>query len=104
MRVSPLDLCMLTTTLPAILTVAIVRHVALVWRQQVPKPKCAPCPEFDVDPAVAARVRVYCALSMERYGSKPSVSPASVDPAVIARVRAYCALSMVERYGAHGPP
>jgi hypothetical protein len=34
----------------------------------------------------------------------PSVSPVTVDPAVVARVRAYCALSMVERYGAHGPP
>ena len=65
---------MLSATLPSILTVAIVRHVMLAWRQQVPKPRCAPCSEFEP------------------------------DPAVVARVRAYCALSMVERYGAHGPP
>jgi hypothetical protein len=37
-------------------------------------------------------------------GRTPSGSLVTVDPAVIARVRAYCALSMVERYGAHGPP
>lgn len=101
---SPLNLYMLSTTLPAILAVIIVRHVVLAWKERSPAKTCAPCPEFEVDPAAVARVRAYGALSMERYGSRPSVSPAAVDAAVIARVRAYCALSMVERYGAHGPP
>jgi hypothetical protein len=65
---------MLSTTFPALVTVVIVMHVVRAWRQQVPKRTCAPCPEFEP------------------------------DPAVVARIRAYCALSMVERYGAHGPP
>jgi hypothetical protein len=65
---------MLSTTFPALVAVVIVRHAVLAWRQQVPKRMCAPCPEFEP------------------------------DPAVVARIRAYCALSMVERYGAHGPP
>jgi hypothetical protein len=95
---------MVSTTLPAILAGIIARHVVLAWRQQMPEPRCARCPEFEVDTAALARVRAYCALVTERYGSKPSVTPATVDPRVIARVRAYCALSMVERYGAHGPP
>jgi hypothetical protein len=65
---------MLSTTFPALVAVVIVRHVVLAWRQQVPKRMCAPCPEFEA------------------------------DPAVVARIRAYMALTMVERYGAHGPP
>ena len=83
---------MLSTTLPSILTVIIVMYVVRAWRQQAPKPKCAPCPEFEVDAAAVARVKAYCALL---------TSPDS-DPR--ARFRAYCALSMAERYGSHGPP
>jgi hypothetical protein len=83
---------MLSTTLPAILTVIIVMHVVRAWRQQVPKPRCAPCPEFEVDPTAVARVKAYCALL------------ATADSDAGARLRAYSALSMVERYGAHGPP
>jgi hypothetical protein len=86
----PLDLYMFSTTLPAILTVAIVSHVVRAWRQQAPKPKCAPCPEFEVDPA--ARVKAYCALL------------ATPNSDAGARFRAYSALSMAERYGSHGPP
>ena len=65
---------MLSTTFPALVAVVIVMRVVRAWRQQVPKRTCALCPEFEP------------------------------DPAVVARIRAYCALSMVERYGAHGPP
>jgi hypothetical protein len=72
--VSPIDLYMQSTTFPAIVAVVILMRVVHAWRQRVPKRTCAPCPEFEV------------------------------DPGVVARVRAYCALSMVERYGAHGPP
>jgi hypothetical protein len=65
---------MLSTTFPAIVAVVILMRVVHAWRQRVPKRKCAPCPEFEA------------------------------DPAVVARIGAYTSLTMVERYGAHGPP
>jgi hypothetical protein len=81
---------MLSPTLPAILTVVIVTHVVRAWSQRAPKPRCAPSPEFEVDPAALARVRAYCAL----------LTAADSDPG--ARFRACCALSMAERYGSLG--
>jgi hypothetical protein len=65
---------MLSTTFPALVAVVIVRHAVLAWRQRAPERTCVLIP--DDEP----------------------------DPAVVARIRAYCALSMVERYGEHGPP
>jgi hypothetical protein len=90
--VAPLDLYMFSTTLPAILAVIIAKHVVLAWKERSPVKKCAPCPEFEVDPAAVARVKAYCAL----------LATPNSDSG--ARFRAYSALSMAERYGSHGPP
>jgi hypothetical protein len=60
---------MVSTTFPSLVAVVIVMRVLHAWRQQVPKRTCAPCPEFEPDPAVVTRIRAYMALSMvERYG------------------------------------
>lgn len=89
---SPIDLYMPSTTLPFILTVVIVTHVVRAWSKRAPKPRCAPCPEVEADPAAVARVGAYCALLT------------AADSDAGARFRAYRALSMAERYGSHGPP
>ena len=88
---SSLDLYMLSTTLPAIPAVIIVKQIVLAWKERSPVKKCVPCPEFEEDPAAVARVKAYCALL-----TNPNSDPG-------ARFRAYSALSMAERYGSHGP-